>query len=107
MTRILVLLVALVVSSHADAKRPGYIDARAINLVIQRADQLITVDKGADRGITKDWIPQLLVNDKVFETAKVTIVRVDRKTTIVKTNVTFDQMPKKLGVRFLPPGSAP
>lgn len=102
MMRVLVLLGLLVAWTQiVDAKKVGYLEAKVVKIEIAGSSQMMTTVTGSDAGITKEWTAKIVVGSR--EIADATIVRVDKRQTIVKTSVTFDQMPREILVRFYPP----
>ncbi len=100
--RVLVLLVALVGWTYvADAKKLGYVDASVVDVKVSGGALLVTCHKGTEAGIGKDWTAKLLSGGR--EIASATLIRFTSKTSVLKVDITFDQIPKELGCRLFPP----
>jgi hypothetical protein len=62
-------------------------------------------DKGSEAGIGKHWFAKFVVKGR--ELADATLICFDKKTSVIKVNVTFDQVPKEITCRFFPPAVLP
>jgi hypothetical protein len=102
MMRIAVFIVALVGwTISVEAKRVSYVDAKPVKIAVQGAYQVLTCAKGIDDGLAKEWTAKIVVGGREVADAK--LVRIDKKSTVVTTTITFDQVPPDLTVRFYPP----
>ena len=101
-----VWLVALLCALPAPvAAQPAPLVGRVVAIQVMGGDTVLTVALGSDAGIDHTWAATLLSNDKPLH--DLVIIRVNKRTTIVKLTMTFDQIPANLRVRFRPPPPPP
>lgn len=104
-----VLLVGSLVGSlaDADAKRkppppPVAITARVVDLEVRDDARYVTVMAGSDNGITKQMRVKFRegTTTKPFADGEALLIRVDRRTTVLKTNLTTEQVRANRIVQF-------
>ena len=89
----------------ADKAPPPPIEARIIKIAVSGADTLVTVASGSDNGVDKNYKCAFVDAHKATVASTCAIVRVDKKMTIMKTNldpIAIKPLTVKLGFYLRP-----
>lgn len=100
----------LLVGSLAFADKKGAmklepISGRVVDLEIYGDTTAVTVLTGSENGLAKDWRARFRegTTTKLLTDGDATIIRIDRRTTVIKTTLTPDQVRANRIVQFDPP----
>lgn len=98
---------ALLVGSLAFAdKAPKMlpITGRVVDLEVSGDARIVTVMAGSDKGVAKTWHARFLEGDttKPLPDGEAIIIRIDKRTTIIKTTLTEQQIRANRIVQFDP-----
>ncbi|MBA3541397.1 MAG: hypothetical protein H0T79_17425, partial [Deltaproteobacteria bacterium] len=78
--------------------------ANILSVTIAGSDSIITIDAGADRGLTKEWHGVMLTAEGSVSPGRAyVILRVDRRSTTGRVQLTHDQIQPYRRVRLIPP----
>lgn len=89
-------------------RRPGLqiapLEARVVDLELSGNERIVTVLAGSEQGIGKTWRGAFVdrATNKPLAGGEVTIIRIDRRVTIVKTKLTAEQIRANKAIAFLP-----
>lgn len=90
----------------ADKKgpKPAAISARVVDLEINEDSTIVTVMAGTDKGIDRTWHARFREggSDKLLPDGEAIVIRVDRRTTVLKTKLTAKQVRENRIVQFDP-----
>jgi hypothetical protein len=87
------------------AAQPTPLVGRVMAIQVSEGDTILTVALGTDAGLERTWSAKLVSNDRPLH--DLVIIRVNKRSTILKLRATFDQIPPNLRVRFTPPPPPP
>jgi hypothetical protein len=90
---------------HADppidaAALTAPVEAHVISVAIAGTDHIVTVDKGSEDGIDRRATAKIVINNGIVRDA--ILIRVDKKTSVLKANLTYEGDPKTIVVQFTP-----
>jgi len=90
------------VTVERDAQPAPFI-ARIQKVEVSGSIVLVTIAAGTEQGIDHNWRAFLVRETVAIDGGELIIIRVDKRTTVAKSTLTFDQIPANLRVRFDPP----
>jgi hypothetical protein len=102
----LVACVLLVGSlAFAGKEKPLALSGRVVDLDIYRDSTVVTVMRGSDNGLAKGWKAAFRegTTTKLLPGGDATVIRVDRRSTVLKTTLTPEQVRANRVVQFDPP----
>ena len=99
-----VLVGSLAFADKKGAPRPLSISGRVVDLEIIGEDTVITVAAGTEQGIDKTWRARFRegTTTKLVPDGEAILIRIDRRTTILKTRLTPEQVRANRIVQFDP-----
>ncbi len=100
MTRMLGTILVLCGMAAADPAPPAPLTARVIKVEVMGGDTIVTAAMGSDQGISKTATCKFLDAANQPRPDDCILIRVDHRTTIVKTHMTADQLRVSGQVRF-------
>lgn len=100
-------LLVLALTAGADAKKiaPPSVNGRVIKYEISSTELIVTAAAGSEQGVERTYTCTVLVDDKPIAGTRCTIIRVDKRMTVVKTDVPSEALSRsspKATVRFDP-----
>lgn len=99
-----VLLAGSFAAADKKSMKADPIVARVVDLEINEASTVVTVMAGSDKGVAKGWHATFLEGDskKPLPDGEATIIRIDKRSTIIKTTLKPEQVRANRQVRFEP-----
>ena len=98
------LVGSLAFADKAPKMRPDPVTGRVVDLEVSGDARVVTVMAGSDKGVAKTWHARLLEGDstKPLPDGEAIIIRIDKRTTIIKTTLTEQQIRANRIVQFAP-----
>lgn len=106
MSRALLVLALLAGSAHADrTPKPKPVTARVVDVEILDDARIVTVLAGSEQGVAKTWRAKFraAATPKPLEGGEAILIRIDRRTTVLKTRLTAAQIRANRTVQLDPP----
>jgi hypothetical protein len=88
-----------------DDMKPLPVDGRVVDLEISGQDRIVIVARGSDGGIERGWRATFLegTSGKPLAGGEASIIRIDHRSTVLKTKLTPEQVRANRTVQFAPP----
>ena len=97
----MMIAIAMALAPSAAQAQPRPVPAHAIDVQVEGGGLIVTVDRGADDGVTVRWRARCRVGKLTVEG---TILRAPRHAAIVKlSHVTLDGLPAAITCELIPP----
>lgn len=105
MKHLMITCALLATSAYAETKKPKKpVTARIVDFEVREDARIVTVLAGSEQGIGKTWRAKFRegTTTKPLAGGDAIVIRIDRRTTVLKTSLSADQVRANRTIQFEP-----